>query len=229
MTFSSSFNTSQFPTSETLHPVPPVCTPSHPDSPSSFRSQLKCHLLRTDPLSPKPNTYPQYSHQSLEIHIYFLDFHQSSHWNTFHKSRDALRTGPGTYRFSIITCWMNECVLNWVGATSAKEGFICYVYWGIAGSWILRPQAGKNWSGTSLAGYPGTRPQEAAEKGLLQREFQEQSQDQSLTAATHIETQGLTHTPPDSASQEKQLNSSSSPDHSLRSQTGGKITFVITA
>ena len=85
-------------------------------------------------------------------------------------------------------------VLNWVGATSAKEGFIWYVYWGIAGSWILRPQAGKNWSGTSLAGYPGTRPQEAAEKGLLQREFQEQSQDQSLTAATHMQTHKGSHT-----------------------------------
>ena len=85
-------------------------------------------------------------------------------------------------------------VLNWVGTTSAKEGFIWYVYQRLAGSWILRPQAGKNWSGTRQVGYPGTRPQEAAEKGLLQREFQDQSQTQSLTTATHIQTHKGSHT-----------------------------------
>ena len=44
-----------------------------------------------------------------EILRCFLDFRQSSLLkHRFHESIDVLRTGPGTYRFSIITCWMNE-------------------------------------------------------------------------------------------------------------------------
>ena len=90
--------------------VPPVCTPLPPWLP--FIIQVSAQMSppqNWSPVTQTKHTPSYYSHQSLKFIYIFLISTNLLYWNTFHKSRDALRTGPGTYRFSIITCWMNEC------------------------------------------------------------------------------------------------------------------------
>lgn len=77
--------------------------PSHTGSLSSFRSQLKCHL---NPIT--QYILFSYSYQLLKfLFSWFLPSFSTKH--TFHESLNALRIVSGTYSFSIIMCWKNEC------------------------------------------------------------------------------------------------------------------------